>query len=310
MIRLGLVCKFLEAPIKFRSTTATHILSLERQEALDKLSNLCLHNAHSLQEALAFCIRNGIGDFRVSSDVLPVKTHPDAGYEIEELPQAEMIVESFRAAGRLAEQHNLRLSMHPGQFTLLSSEDEGVIERSVADLEYHALVAEWVGADVINIHGGGAYGDKDSALERVRANLELLSEGARKRLTLENDDKVYTPADLLPFCRGTGVPFVYDVHHHRVLPDGLAVEEVTEQALATWAREPMFHISTPLAGWEDSRPYRHHDYVNPQDFPSLWKQLDLTVEVEAKAKEMAVLALLHTLRRNGVPINRPGPNGV
>ena len=76
-------------------------------------------------------------------------------------------------------------------------------------------VAEWIGADVVNVHGGGAYGDKQKALARFARNLDRLSDEARNRLTVENDDRTYTPADLLPLCRAEGIPLVYDVHHHR-----------------------------------------------------------------------------------------------
>ena len=299
MLRLGLVCKFEQAPIRFRTTTATSLLRMEREAALEKLARLVEENALALQQALVYCQANGIGSFRINSNILPVKTHPEAGYAVADLPHADRLVALFRDCGTYAAEHNLRLVFHPGQFTLLSSPDAGVTARSVADIEYHAEVAEWVGADVINIHGGGAYGSKEEALSRVRANLALLSPPARSRLTFENDDTVYMPADLLPLCREEGVPFVYDVHHHRVLADGLDEAQVTAQALATWNREPLFHISSPKGGWNEGNPAHHHDYINPVDFPASWKRLaaerDLTVEVEAKAKESAVLALLHAL---------------
>ncbi|MDX1708514.1 MAG: hypothetical protein R3274_07935, partial [Desulfobacterales bacterium] len=117
------------------------------------------------------------------------------------------------------------------------------------------------------------------------------------RLTLENDDRIFTPADLLPFCKDTGIPFVYDVHHHRCLPDGNGVETTTEQALETWDREPLFHISSPLGGWKAKNVRRHHDYINIKDFPKNWLALPITVEVEAKAKELAILKLTKDLRR-------------
>ena len=97
--------------------------------------------------------------------------------------------------------------------------------------------------------------------------------------------RVYTPADLLPLCKTKGVPLVYDVHHHRCNPDGLTVEQATAMAIATWDREPLFHISSPLAGWDGPRPARHHDFIVPEDFPACWRRLCITVEVEAKAKE-------------------------
>jgi UV DNA damage endonuclease len=128
--------------------------------------------------------------------------------------------------------------------------------------------------------------------------MERLPARVRSRLTLENDDKVYTPSDLLPVCADTDVPLVYDVHHHRCLPDGLSIEAATEKAVTTWNREPLFHISSPLEGWAGPKPERHHDYIHPADFPPEWKQRRLTVEVEAKAKELAVLRLLGWLERS------------
>ena len=162
--------------------------------------------------------------------------------------------------------------------------------------------AQWIGADVINIHAGGAYGDKTTALERFAKNLARLSRTARKLLTVENDDKTYTPADLLPICKAEGVPLVYDVHHHRCNPDGMSVEQVTKKALATWNREPLFHVSSPIQGWSGSNPERHHDFIDMKDFPECWRRKRITVEVEAKAKEVAVEKLLAELR-NGSEAN-------
>mgnify|MGYP001136138329 CR=1 FL=1 len=88
---------------------------------------------------------------------------------------------------------------------------------------------------------------------------------------------------------------MYDVHHHRCLPDGSSVEATTELALGTWNREPLFHLSSPKNGWESGNPAHHHDYINADDFPVCWKNLDITVEVEAKAKELAVLKLMQDL---------------
>jgi UV DNA damage endonuclease len=114
-------------------------------------------------------------------------------------------------------------------------------------------------------------------------------------LTVENDDVTYTPSDLLPTCRAEGIPLVYDVHHHRCNPDDLSVEEATTEALATWHREPLFHISSPLEGWKGPKPRRHHDFISMRDFPQCWNGLTITVEVEAKAKEVAVLKLMKQL---------------
>lgn len=295
MIRLGLCCQFQEQPIQFVTTTATSIGKMNRPEALAKLSRLCMANADALLAALQFCKEKGIGSFRVNSQILPIKTHPTWGYCVEDLPEGDEIVRRFKQCGQYVKDHNLRTCFHPDQFVVMNSPRPDVLEKSVQDLEYQAEVAEWIEADVINIHGGGAYGDKSKALADFARNLDLLSSRVRSRLTVENDDKIFTPDDLLPICKATGIPLIYDVHHHRCNPDGMSIEQATKEAITTWNREPMFHISSPLEGWEGPKPERHHDFIDVNDFPDCWQTESITVEVEAKAKEAAVLKLLGEL---------------
>ncbi|MFN0054772.1 MAG: UV DNA damage repair endonuclease UvsE [Planctomycetales bacterium] len=301
MIRLGLCCQFRDQPIKFVTTTATAISRMRRPDALAKLSRLCLENARALHSALQFCADHGIGCFRVNSQILPIKTHPTSGYAIDDLPEADEIIRRFIDCGNFVKKHRLRTCFHPDQFVVLNSLRPDVVEKSVQELEYQAEVAEWIGADVINIHGGGAFGDKQNALADFARNLDRLSFRVRSRLTVENDDRTYTPADLLPICRAAGVPLVYDVHHHRCNPDGMSVEQATQKAIATWDREPLFHISSPIEGWDGPRPERHHDFIAVTDFPECWKRKKITVEVEAKAKEVAVEKLKSELERQRPP---------
>jgi len=295
-LRLGLCCQFANEPIRFRTAKATALLRLTRADRLARLAGLCRANAEALMASLVFCSRHGIGAFRINSQILPVKTHPEAGYAIRELPDSAEIMDGFRACGRFAAENGLRLSFHPDQFVVLNSPNPKTLAHSIAELEYQAEVAEWVGAGTINIHGGGGYGNKSAALEALCRNIARLAEPVRSRLTLENDDKVFTPSDLLPVCEETGVPLVYDVHHHRCLPDGASVAETTRLARATWRREPLFHISSPREGWGGADPRRHHDYIDFRDFPSEWLGTPLTVEVEAKAKELAVARLSADLK--------------
>ena len=292
MPRWGLCCIFHREPIRFRRTTAAYLKKGPRQEQLRHLAEICTRNAEALQQALCFCRENGIGAFRINSQILPLKTHPEIGYDIAELPGHREIVAKFRDCGAFCRRHDLRTSFHPDQFILLSSPSEKVTRHSMADLHYQAEVAEWVAADVINIHGGGAYGDKTLALSRLAGRIGELPEAIRTRLTLENDDRVYTPADLLPVCQTTRVPLVYDVHHHRCLPDGLSEAAATEAALGTWKREPLFHVSSPLSPWGRGTPRQHHDFVDIADVPESWRRMQITIDVEAKAKELAVLRLM------------------
>jgi UV DNA damage endonuclease len=299
-LRFGLCCIFLEQPIKFSTTTAAALGRLSRTEALAKLNRLCLANADALAAALQFCHQNGIGCFRINSGILPLKTHPVQGYRLEGLADGDEIRRRFQACGEFARRHCLRTCFHPDQFVVLNSQRPEVVAASIQELDYQAEVAQWVGADVLNIHGGGAFGDKAKALDALARSLDRLSERVRSRLTVENDDVLFTPADLLPFCRREGVPLVYDVHHHRCKRDELSEREATEQAIATWDREPLFHISSPLEGWDGPKPRRHHDFIDVHDFPRFWLRIKpLTVEVEAKAKELAVIKLMEDLQGCG-----------
>ena len=296
MLRLGLCCVFKEHPVKFRKTTAKYIAQFPDKERKQRLSGLCANNAQSLLKALEFCRENKIGSFRINSQILPLKTHPEMGYDISELPGSDEIVNDFKSCGVFSQKYNIRTTFHPDQFVILSSPNPDVIRKSIKDLEYQAQVAEWVNADVINIHAGGVYGDKPSAISRLMKTIDTLAEPVRKRLTLENDDRSYSPMDLLPVCAKLDIPMVYDVHHHRCLQDNLSVEEVTIKSMETWDREPLFHISSPKDGWGSSNPRKHHDYININDFPKEWLSLDITVEVEAKAKELAIKKLMQDIK--------------
>lgn len=292
MIRVGLCCTFKDEPIKLRTTTVKYASGLTDERRRAFLHELTTHNARTLDAAIAWCARSGIGAFRINSDLLPLATHPVHGYTLDD-PECDGVRALLAAAGTRAREANIRLSFHPDQFIVPGSANPVVVESSLHELEAQAAVAEVVGAEQLTIHGGGAQGGKPAALARLAAGLERLSPRARSRVVLENDDRTYTVEDLLPICRALAIPLVYDVHHHRCNPDGLTVEAATELAAETWhGREPWVHLSSPASRWkagEDPRP--HADMIEPGDVPASWLARTLTVDVEAKSKEHAVLAL-------------------
>lgn len=285
MIRLGLCCTFLEAPIRFRTTTARYVSSLPKASRPKFLNELCLHNARTLGAAISWCRDNGVGAFRVQSGLWPLYTHPDHPYELDPEVRATL-ADVGKARG------DIRLSFHPDQFVVPGSVNSAVVASSLGELEYQAEVAELIGAEQLTIHGGGAQGGKSAALARLEAALVKLSPRAKSRVVLENDDRVYTVEDLLPTCERLSVPLIYDVHHHRCNPDSLSIDRATELATATWhGREPWMHLSSPAEGWRGRNPGPHADYIDLHDLPEQWRDRNLTVDVEAKAKERAVIKL-------------------
>lgn len=298
---LGLCCTFLKEPINFKTLRATTNAALPRRQGLQRISEVIGHNLLALNSAIDWCVTNNIKSFRVCSFFAPLKAHPKLGYDFTELPDWAIHKTWFKRVKEKA-QGKIRLGFHPDQFTLLNTLSITGLENAFRDIEYQCELAELIGATTVNIHGGSTAGGKDNALTRFRDNFHKLSPRAQLMLTVENDDKAYHVADLLPLCQDLSVPLVYDVHHHRCLPDSLSIEEATEKAMATWkTQKPLFHVSSPREGYNsrDSRP--HHDYIERVDFPEFWLDQDITVEVEAKAKECAVLQLQYELNRSLVP---------
>jgi len=291
-MRLGLCCGFVGQPIHFRTTTARHAATLAPKPRRAFLLQIARDNAATLARGVDWCAAHGVGAFRVTSELLPLYTHPRFGYTLDALDPTGALHEAFGAVAAHACRGEVRLSFHPDQFVVLGSARPEVVAGSIAELEYQATIAALIGAEQLTIHGGGAVGGKPAALDRLARGLDRLSEGARVRIALENDDRIYTVEDLLPLCRRARVPLVYDVHHHRCNPDGLDAGDALDAAAATWGRrEPWAHLSSPLGGWRAPNPRLHADFIAPRDLPPSWLGRRLTVDVEAKAKERAVLRL-------------------
>jgi UV DNA damage endonuclease len=310
MIRWGLCCQFVDHDVKFRTATHRYVSGLPADERREYLAQIAWDNAEALTQAVETCHRLGIGAFRINSQVLPLTTHPVSGYTLGDLDaHAGLLEAAFGHVRPLARELGVRLSFHPDQFVVLNSERDAVRDASVRELDAQAVLAELVGADQLTLHVGGATGGKEAAVERLLRGIDLLTDRARARLAFENDDRLFAPADLLPLCRDAGVALVYDAHHHRCNPDGLSVEDATLAAARTWAgrdpalgvaaAEPYFHVSSPRDGWDARNPRPHADYVDLADVPRLWALMDCTVDVEAKAKERAVLAVRDALAGPG-----------
>lgn len=306
-IRWGLCCLVVDAPISFRSATHAYVSRLGEEQRLAYLNGIALHNATALVEVLEYCRRLEIRAFRVMSQLFPLATHPVSGYGVDDLRDAPAIRKLLDAARETAASAGIRLSLHPDQFVVLNSVREEVVASAVGELEWQSEVAELLGADVVCLHGGSMAGGPDEAVARLVAGVARLSPRARSLLALENDDRSFPVVELLAVCLATGIPLVLDAHHHRVLPGGLTLEEATDWALATWdGREPHFHLSSPRAGWEAGDPRPHADLIDPDDVPRYWidSGVPLTIDLEAKAKERAIVALREAMPWDAV---RPDP---
>jgi UV DNA damage endonuclease len=221
--------------------------------------------------------------------------------------------------GALARELDIRLSSHPGQYIVLNSETERVVEGAVRDLEVQAALLDAMGCGpeaVVVLHVGGAQGD---ALGRFEAGFERLSERAQARLVIENDDRTFGLGEVLELHRRTGLRVVWDIlHHHCHDPDGIPDREALELALATWPDgvTPKIHYSTPKTALEERRKKvgrrtvtewvlpqlrAHADMIDPIAFAQFLREvatgLEFDVMLEAKGKDLALLRLREQLER-------------
>jgi UV DNA damage endonuclease len=261
---------------------------------IDYASSLALENLTDLAKVVEWNSKNDFFVYRMSSCLFPWMSE----YEISEIPRFEEIEKACRRVGDIAKASGQRLSFHPGQFNIMSSSSEKLVIKTAKDLNQHAEIMDLMGLPrtfgyPINIHVGGAYGDKTSAMERFVENFKKhLTESTQKRLVVENDDKgsMFSVSDLYWIWTQTDTPVTFDYHHHRFCPGGLSEEEALLMAASTWPEgiRPMTHYSSCRKTFEDGsqKAQAHADYIYEKinDYG-----LEIDIEIESKAKERAVI---------------------
>jgi UV DNA damage endonuclease len=281
------------------------------------------HSLERLRAILDYLDANDIRMYRVATALTPYASHPD-------LPQfhgqIEECAEELAAVGALVHDREVRLSSHPGQYTVLNSEEARVRDAAAAELEVQASLFDAMGLGpeaVVVLHVGGAAGGKEAACERFLAGLALLSERARARLVIENDDRTFGTSDVVGLAGRAGLRVVWDALHHQCNnPDGLPDADALEAALGTWPADqtPKIHYSSPRLDLEERKVKRgrrverrlvlpqlraHADLVEPFGFEQFIRAAasgsDFDVMLEAKAKDLAVLRLREQLAARGLP---------
>lgn len=283
--RYGLVCQTFSDEIRFRTVTRKRMLSLAPEQQKETIRELYRSNLQKLVQAFDYCRRRGIGLFRISSNLLPFMDH-ELGHDL----MRREFAPALQAVGEQA--GDLRLVIHPDQFTVLNSDSPEVICNSIAFLAAQAELLDLLGQPrsawaPLEIHGG-----KSDRSQRLVEVIGDLPEGIRSRLILENDEKCYSSQQILEICRATGVPMVFDAHHHIVREkldsyDHPSVAEVLAAARATWPDPDwqMVHISNGRDHFQDMA---HSDLI--QVMPACYRQAPW-IEVEAKHKELAIQGL-------------------
>ena len=263
-------------------------------KGINYASQLGLDNCKDLLEIIKWNNENGFNFFRITSNLFPWSSE----YDLKDMPDYEEICSILSNVGEYVKENDMRITSHPGPFNVLTSPHPHVVDNCINDLSIHGEVFDMMNLsrtpyNKINIHIGGAYGDKVSAMERFCTNFHRLPDSVKSRLTVENDDKasMYSVVDLYEgvYCK-IGIPIVFDYHHHRFCTGGLTEEDALEVAISTWNNiTPVVHYSESrnIEQEDDKiRPQAHSDYV--YDYIDTYGNR-VDIMVEAKAKELAVL---------------------
>jgi UV DNA damage endonuclease len=231
--------------------------------------------------------------FRITSDLIPFASHP-----VCKFPWQKHYADDFLAVGEYIQKFGFRISMHPDQFVLLNTADQGVLERSIADLTCQTAILDLMNLDStakLQIHIGGAYGDKKASLDRFVSNYQRLDDAVKKRLVVENDERSYTISECLAVHERTGIPVLFDVFHHALNNREEKTCDLLSPIRETWKKNdgiPMVDYSSQEPG---KRAGAHADSIDPEDFVFFLKSsdpFDMDIMLEIKDKEKSALLAL------------------
>jgi UV DNA damage endonuclease len=278
-----------------RTITFTRYQQLSKEEQSAKLVELTAENIKSTRRMLLYNIAHEIELYRLSSSIVPLATHPEVMWDFVTPFQKE-----WQELGDIIRGNQLRVSFHPNQFTLFTSPKDKITDNAVIDMEYHYRMLKAMGVEknsALNIHIGGAYGDKVETIQRFHQNLKKLPAPIKEVMTLENDDKTYNADETLLACERESIRFVFDYHHHMANLGELLLPEILSRTVATWEKTslpPKIHVSSP----KSEKAFRSHaDFVDVEFLMPLigaLKELKVDVDfmIEAKKKDMAMLQLI------------------
>ena len=254
-------------------------------------------NLKALKNILDWNAQNGVFVFRITSQLIPYGSSL-----INSNVWQEIFFNEFKTIGKFIRDNGMRVSMHPGQYTVLNTPDKSFYINGLRDLVYHNSILDLMELDSSNkiiIHGGGAYGDKRRSLKILETRIQDLPREITNRLALENDERVYNAEDIAKFCNKTGLPGVFDIFHHQILPsfESYSNRKIVFLFMQNWINvRQKIHYSNQQHG---KRRGAHSESIDMRDFAILYeeiKDLDLDLMLEVKDKQESLFKL-----RNNFP---------
>jgi UV DNA damage endonuclease len=310
-MKIGYPC--INNSIPRNASSTFRLASYSENRLVQTLKNNLIH----LNQILKYNVQNNLLFFRISSDLIPFASHP-----ICKLNWRRIFRSEFEEIGDFIKSHNIRVSMHPDQFVILNSPITKTVENSINELKYHSSILDAMCLDEtakIQIHVGGVYKNKQEAIDRfVRTFIDInkfVDSSIKKRLVIENDDRLYSLMDCLSINQETGIPIVFDVFNHELLNNDEPLRMAIQKAMSTWIMSydglPIVDYSSQNkvnGGENKGRRGRHTETIDLKLFNRFLKatqDLDFDLMLEIKDKEESALKALESVRTNKyfVPID-------
>lgn len=256
-----------------------------------KLLELMSHNLNSLENIIDYNIKNNIGLFRISSGIIPFGSSP-----VNNLNWWNLFDSQLSKIGQKIKTSGMRVSMHPGQFTVLNSPKQEVVKKAIADLRYHIQVLDSLSVGEthkIVLHIGGVYNEKSQSIKRFIKNYMNLDDSIKRRLVIENDDKSYNVSDTLEISSIINVPVVFDNLHNQVNPCDKNMSDYywINECKKTWKEKDgrqKIHYSQqdPL-----KKPGSHSQSIMISKFMSFYDKLDRDIDIMLEVKDKNLSAV-------------------
>jgi len=258
-------------------------------------------NLQCIQKTIDFNVQNNLYCYRIA-DFIPFISHPISisWQEIEEL-----FSDLFINIGKTVRKHNMRISMHPGQYTIINSPKHEVVKKSIKELEANTWILDKLQLNKtakVQIHVGGIYGNKDKAIERFVRNFDYLNESIKNRLVIENDDRLFDFRDCLALSTTLEIPIVFDIFHHSIKNNNESIMESLNILEDLWKADD----GIPMVDWSYQEPKarigRHANSIDLNLFKEFIYEtegMDFDLVLEIRDKEKSAIKAAHWLHEIG-----------
>ena len=292
-MKIGYPC--INWSIGCKSAKTFRLKSYSESRLIETVDN----NLNCLEKILNYNYKNNILFFRITSDLVPFASHPICKFDWQ-----DYFKNRFEDIGKFILKYKIRISMHPDQFIVLNSLNKKVVERSIAELFYHAEILDLMklkNDSKIQLHIGGRYDDKNKSINRFVDEYKRLDDKIKNRLVIENDDHIYCLNDCLMISEKIDIPILFDYFHHLIYNSNEDIRNCYKSINKTWRD----HDGIPMIDYSSQKPGlkigRHAEFIDEVDFNNFieeTKPFNYDIMLEIKDKEKSALKAIKIIKND------------